>query len=144
MSAVDVVAGAAPERHLAQVETVVDPVVGERHEVLLVDRVPDPQLGGDSSVEEVLNGEAVGAFWCCGESEQLPGLEAFEKRSVRRRGGVVELVDDDDVEVGRVDRLDARCREALDGREDVLEVAGPMPSPPKARRRTRRGARGGR
>ena len=38
----DVVAGAPSEGHLPQVETVVDPVVGERHQVLLVDRVPHP------------------------------------------------------------------------------------------------------
>ena len=34
-----------------------DSVVGERHEVLLIDGVPDPQLGGDAPVEEVLDGE---------------------------------------------------------------------------------------
>ena len=34
-----------------------DAVVGERHQVLLVDRVPDPQLGGDTAVEVVEDGE---------------------------------------------------------------------------------------
>ena len=70
----DVVSGASTERHFPQVETVVDSVVGERHQVLLVDRVPHPELGGDTSVEEVLDGEPVGAFRRRRESEQLPRL----------------------------------------------------------------------
>ncbi len=127
----DVVSGASTERHLPQVETVVDPVVGERHQVLLVDRVPDPELGGDTSVEEVLHGEPVGAFRRRREAEQLPRLQSFEECPIGRRGGVVELVDDDDVEVARVDGVDAGRREALDGCEDVLEVAGPLRAHPQ-------------
>ncbi len=140
----DVVAGAPPERHLPEVEAVVDPVVGERHEVLLIDRVPHPQLGGDAPVEEVLDGEPVGSFRCGGQAEQFPRAESFEECPVGRRSGVVELVDHDDVEVGRVDGIDAGCREALHGCEDVLEVAWADPSPPRAHRRMRRGVRGGR
>ena len=122
----DVVAGAPFPRHLPQVEAVVDAVVVERHEVLLIDGVPQAQLGGDASVEEVQYGEAVGAFRGGGEAEQLPRAELLEEGPVRRRSGVVELVDDDDVEVRRVDRRRRRCREALDRCEDVLEVLRSM------------------
>ena len=108
----DVVSGASTERHFPQVETIVDPVVGERHEVLLVDGVPDPELGGDASVEEVLDGEPVGSFRCGRQAEQFPRLESFEECPIGRRGGVVELVDHDDVEVARVDGVDAGRREA--------------------------------
>ena len=44
---------------------------------------------------------------------------------------MVELVDDDDVEVARVDGVDAGRREALDRCEDVLEVAGPLRAHPQ-------------
>ena len=97
----DVVAGAPPEGHLPEVEAVVDAVVGERHEVLLIDGVPDAQLGGDAPVEEVLDVEPVGTFRCGRQAEQFPRLKSFEQCPVGRRSGVVELVDDDDVEVGR-------------------------------------------
>jgi len=68
---VDVVARASLEGHLPQVEAVVDPVVGERCEVLLIDRFPDSKLGCDPSIEEVLYGEAVRAFRSRSETEQL-------------------------------------------------------------------------
>ena len=42
-------------------------------EVLLVDRVPDPQLGRDPPIEVAENIEAVGTFGRRGEAEQLAG-----------------------------------------------------------------------
>ena len=47
----DVVAPPSAPRDLTQVETVVDAEVQERREVLLVDRVPQAQLGCDAIVE---------------------------------------------------------------------------------------------
>ena len=49
----DVVAAASAPRDVAQVEAVVDAEVEERREVLLVDGVPEAQLGGDAIVEPV-------------------------------------------------------------------------------------------
>ena len=49
----DVVALAAAPRDVGQVEPVVDAEVHEGREALLVDRVPQPQLGGDAVVEPV-------------------------------------------------------------------------------------------
>ena len=84
--------------------------VRERHEVLLVDRVPDPKLGRDPSVEVPQHVEAIGALRRGGHAEQLARLQAFEQRLVRRRRGVMELVDDHDVEVRGIDRRRARTR----------------------------------
>ena len=95
----DVVAPASPPRDVAQVEAVVDAEVEERRQVLLVDGVPQAQLGGDAVVEPVEDRQAVAALGGGGEAEQLDGGEVVEHRLVGRGGGVVELVDDDDVEV---------------------------------------------
>jgi hypothetical protein len=61
----DVVAATAAPRHVAQIEAVVDAVVDERREALLVDRVPEPQLGRDAPAEPLEHGQAVG---CARES----------------------------------------------------------------------------
>ena len=58
-----------------------DAEVRERRQVLLVDRVPQPQLGGDAAVEVLQDVEAVGALGRGGEPEQLDGLEVLEQRS---------------------------------------------------------------
>ena len=108
-----------------------DAVVGERHEVLLVDRIPDAQLGGDPSVEVAQHVEAVGALRRGREPEQLGRLDVLEQRSVRRRRGVVELVDDHDVEVRRIEGTEPDCVEALDRREDVLESLRAMLADPE-------------
>ena len=47
----DVVAAAAPPGDVAQVEAVVDAVVDEGRQAVLVDGVPQAQLGGDAVVE---------------------------------------------------------------------------------------------
>ena len=94
-----------PRRHgtSTQVEPVVDAEVRERREVFLVDRVPQPQLGGDPAVEVAQHVEPVRALGRRGQAEQLERLQVLEQRLVRGRRRVVELVDDDDVEVRRVD-----------------------------------------
>ena len=84
-----------------------DAVVGEGRQVLLVDRVPEPKLGGDSPVEVSEDVKPVASFRRRRKPEQLRRLQMFEKCPVRRCRGVVELVDDHDVEVPWVDRLDA-------------------------------------
>ncbi len=53
-----------------------------------------------------------------------------EERLVGRRGGVVELVHDYDVEVRRADVPDVGAVQALDRREHVLEPLGPLASDP--------------
>ena len=97
---VDVVARRASTR-AAQVGVVGDAEVVERAEQVALERVPQPQLGGDAAVEERADVGAVGAFGRRGEAEQLPRLEVVEEAPVGRGLGVVELVDDHDVEVRR-------------------------------------------
>ena len=48
-----------------------DAEVQERREALLVDGVPEPQLGGDAIVEPVQDRQAVAALGRGGEAEQL-------------------------------------------------------------------------
>ncbi len=85
----DVVAAASAPRDVAQVEAVVDAEVEERRQVLLVDGVPEPQLGGDAVVEPVEDRQAVAALGRGGEAEQLDGREVVEhpRRTTRRRRG---------------------------------------------------------
>ena len=67
-----------------------DPEVREWHQVLLVDGVPDPQLGGDAPAEVAEDVQAVGSLRRGGHAEQLAGPEAGEessRRRARRRGG---------------------------------------------------------
>jgi hypothetical protein len=93
--------------------------------VLLVNCIPQAQLGGDAVVEPVQDREAVAALRRCGEPEQLDGLEVVEHSLVRRGSGMVELVDDDDVEVIGREGREVVGVEALDRREDVLEARRP-------------------
>lgn len=58
----DVIALPSPPRDVGQVEPVVDPEVGERHQPVLVDGVPQAQLGGDAVVEPAEDRQAVAAF----------------------------------------------------------------------------------
>ena len=106
----DVVAAAPPPRDVPEVEPIVDAEVEEGREVLLVDRVPQPQLGGDAIVEPVQDRQAVAALGCRGQAEQLDRVDVVEQPAVRRRSGVVELVDDDDVEVVGRQRRRGRWR----------------------------------
>src|SRR5206468_9489784 len=87
----DVVSLAAPPRHAAQVQPVVNTEVGEGRQVFLVDRVPKPELGGDSAVEVAEYVETVTALRRGGKAEKLDWLEVIEQGLVRRRRGVVEL-----------------------------------------------------
>ncbi len=53
-----------------------------------------------------------------------------EQRLVRRRGGVVELVHDHDVEMRGVDVPNVGAAETLDRRKNVLEPLGPLAPDP--------------
>jgi hypothetical protein len=127
---VDVVAAPASPRDAPQVETVVDPEVHERGKMLLVDRVPEPKLRRHAIVEPLQDRKAVTALGRRGEAEQLPRTKMVEHPRVRGRGGVVELVDDDDVEVLRRQRHETARVQALNRREDVLVPRGPGPADP--------------
>ena len=126
----DVVAPASLPGDVGQVEAVVDAEVHERRQLLLVDGVPEAQLGGDAVVEPVEDGQAVAALGGGGEAEQLDGGEVVEHLLVRRGGGVVELVDDHHVEVIGREVGQAAGVEALDRGEDVLEALRPGAADP--------------
>ena len=90
--------------------------------MLLIDRVPQPQLGGDAIVEPVQDGQPVASFRRGGQPEQLDGRHVVEDPLVGGRGGVVELVDDHDVEVVRAPSASSSAAvKALDRGEDVVE-----------------------
>ena len=98
-----VVSGAALPRHLRQIGPVVHTEVGERHQVLLVDRVPHSQFGCDTPVEVAQHVEPVGTLRGGGHPEQFAWRQVLQQHPVRRRRSVMELVDDHDVEVRRVE-----------------------------------------
>jgi hypothetical protein len=62
LEAKGVVAAAAAPGDVAEVEAVVDAEVLEGGEAVLVDGVPEAELGGDAVVEPVEDGEAGGAL----------------------------------------------------------------------------------
>ena len=126
----DVVSLPAAPRDVAQVEPVVNAEVRERREVLLVDGVPQPQLGGDPAVEvtRARRGRRLARASPSGRAAR--SARVVEQRLVRRRRCVVELVHDHDVEVGRVDSSNSALLQALDRREDVLEPLGPLATDP--------------
>ena len=91
VSAVEVVARAALPGHVGEVGAVVHAEVRERHEVLLVDRVPHAELGGDASVEVLRRTSRPSArSGVRGQAEELARLQrvrAAPGRTAPRRGG---------------------------------------------------------
>ena len=125
-----VVAVSAAPWDVAQVDAVVDAVIGERRESMLFDRVPQAKLGGDAVAEPVQDRQAIGTFRRRGQSEQFPRRELVHDDAVRRCRGVVELVDDDHVEVVGRQMLEPPRRQALDRRENVVERRGAQTADP--------------
>ena len=78
----DVVALPSAPWNVTEVQAVVDPVVDERHQILLVDGVPHPQLSGDPTVEVAENVKPVSALGRGGQAQQLDRLNVFEQRHV--------------------------------------------------------------
>ena len=55
----------------------------------------------------------------------------LEQPAIRRGGGMVEFVDDDDIEVVRREMFQPRSVQALNGGKDVLETAWPLAANPQ-------------
>ena len=91
--------------------------------MLLVDGVPESQFGGDAIVEPMQDRKPVASLGSCRQAEQLDGREMIEDPFVRRRRGVMELIDDDDVEVVRRECIEVDRVQTLDRREDVIEAS---------------------
>ena len=108
-----------------------DAVVHERREPLLIDRIPEAQLGGDSIVEPVQQREAVASLRRRGKSQKFSRLDVLEKLPIGLRGSVMEFIDDDHVEVTGVQGSEAGRFEALDRSEDVVELPRTLPADPQ-------------
>ena len=93
----DVVAPAGPGDR-GEIGSVVDAEVVEGTQQVLVEGVPQPQLGGGPAVEERPDVDPVATLGSRGQAEQLDRGEAVQQPAVARGLGVVELVDDHDVE----------------------------------------------
>ena len=120
----------------------VDPVVDERHQPVLLDRVPQPQFGSDAAVEVLEDRETVAALRCSRETQEFARPNVPQEAFVGRSGRVMELVHDHDVEVIGSEELELSAAQRLDRREDVppflglvatdeelTEVAGPQDVP---------------
>ena len=117
-----VIASTSSPWNLPQIEAVVDAEVREGRQSLLVDGVPESQFSGDSIVEPLQQRQAIAALRGCRQPQQLHRRDVFEERGVGRGRRVVEFVDDDDVEVMRVEVAQTARTEALNRGEDVFEV----------------------
>ncbi len=99
---------AALPLQLAEVDVVRDAEVVERHQQIGVQGVPEAQFAGGAAVEELLGDvDAVAAFRRRGQSEELLRLQVVQQPAVGGRHGVVEFIDDDDVEEVRFQLFDA-------------------------------------
>ena len=101
----------------------------ERNKQVCAERVPQPQLARHATAEELLSHvHPVGPLGCRGEPKEFPGGEVIEDLSVRRRLGMMELVDDDDVEVIAPPSLElAGLLQRLDRGEDMPPPDGLPP-----------------
>ncbi len=58
------------KRNRGELGTVVNAEVLKRNNETLVERIPQPQLGGYATIEPGQDGFAVGTLRCCSQSEQ--------------------------------------------------------------------------
>ena len=132
-----VVAATPPPTDVSQVGAVVDPVVVERRQQVLFERVPQAQLDGDAAAEPAQDVEPVGPLRRRRQAQQVHRAHVVEQRRVGGRSGVVELVDDHHVEVLGIERPQVARRQRLDRGEDVLPAPVAEHRPPTARRSCR-------
>ena len=84
---------------------------------------PEAQFSGDMTIEPAQDGHSVGPFGSGCESEENSRFEVLEETVVGGGGGVVKFVDDDDIEVIRLEVLEVDVGEFLDGGEEVVALA---------------------
>ncbi len=104
---------------LREVGAVADPEVLEGAEEILIERLPEAQLGSDAIAEPDEDAPPVGALRCGGEAEEDFGVQAPEDVLVGLRRGMVKLVDDDHVVGLGVEPGDARFIQGLHVGEDM-------------------------
>src|SRR5207253_2693785 len=88
-----------------QVGVVVQTEILERTEQAALERIPEPELHGDVVVEVMKDVLGVRSFWRGGQSKKDLGSEMVQQPAIRWRRSMVELVDDQDVERRRVERV---------------------------------------
>ncbi len=110
-----------------EIDVVVDAEVLEGREMVILDRLPQAQLGSGPTPEPPRDVLSVHALGRRGQPEQLIGLEVLEQRPVARRRRVVDLVDDHDVVGVRGERLDRLVAHRLHHREDVSPALRAFP-----------------
>lgn len=98
----------------------------KRREQPAVERVPEPQFDSDPPAEPVQDRLPIRSLRRRCQTEQDLRAEMVEQLLVRRRGGVMELVHDHDIECARLDRLEVDRAERLNRREDMPPLVGTM------------------
>ncbi len=133
---------ATPPGELAEVGSVGDAEVLERHEEALVDRLPEPQLDGDALVEPLGDVLAVEPLGRRGEPEQLLRLEVLEQPVVGRAAAWWNSSTTTTSNVSGAICSEPRLVQRLDHREDVPPCGDPAAAVDLAERRRRAGRRG--
>ena len=98
----------ALEADAPEVSSVTHAEVVKRAEQSLIERLPEPHLGGDAIVEPVHDLLAVRSLGRRSQADEHPRLQVLEQPRVCVCLGVVELVDDDDIELRRIELVDRR------------------------------------
>src|SRR5690349_15966897 len=89
----DVIASSPAPRDVAKIKVVCHPEVGERHESVLIDRIPEPELGRDAAVEPLQHRKPVTSFGSSRKPQQLRGSNMLQQALVRRGGRMMKFVD---------------------------------------------------
>src|SRR5215831_15914653 len=97
-------------------------VVPKRHQVLLIDGIPDAQFRRNAAVEVVKHIETIRPLRGRREPKQLNRLDMLKQRHVRGCGRMVELVDNNHVKVPRVERTQPGGVQTLNRSKHVLEA----------------------
>ena len=71
----------------------------ERAEQVLIQGIPQSQLGSDSAAEQLANVHPITALRGGGQTEKLQGLNMIEQSPIGRRLGMMKLIDHDNIEV---------------------------------------------
>ena len=124
----EIVAG-APPFDVGQVGAIVHPEVLKGRQQALLERFPQAHLVGGPPVEPAPHIAPIVSLGRRREAKQDDGAEMGEQALIGRRLGVMELVDDHDIEAARIDGTEVKSREGLDRGEDILSDDRPLAAP---------------
>ena len=112
------------EADAAKIRPIAHTKVMERGEKPLIQRLPEPHLGRDALIEPMEDLLAVGSLRSRRQADEHFRLEVLKEPAIGICLGMMEFVNDHDIELVRVQMVD-RSMDRLDRREHVVPMHGP-------------------